>query len=208
MPNPGNPYTAQLDDLYNQIMNHNNFQYDMNGDMLYQNYKDQYINNGRQAMVDTMGQANAMTGGYGNSYSAVAGNQAYQQYLGQLNSVVPQLEARAYDRWNDELSRLYNQYQLAGSKASEWDAANPAAGGVIKPTTVPGTAARSGAARIGTGWAGLSGSDDSGGKITIAGSGQSGSNTPTVTTGTGAKDGNAKTGTDSYGYELLKQKGR
>lgn len=129
MPTPGNPYTAQLDDLYSQIMGHNNFQYDMNGDMLYQQYKDQYVNNGRQAMVDAMGQANTMTGGYGNSYSAVAGNQAYQQYLTQLNSVVPQLEGMAYDRWNDDLARMYNQYNFAKTRSNEWEAENAPRGG-------------------------------------------------------------------------------
>lgn len=46
-------------------------------------------------MQDTMGQAAALTGGYGNSYAQGVGQQAYQGYLQQLNDNVPQLQAQA-----------------------------------------------------------------------------------------------------------------
>ena len=107
-----NPHQAQLNTLYQQVMNRPQFKYDLNGDMLYQQYRDQYQQAGRQAMMDTMGQAAAMTGGYGNSYAATAGNQAYQQYLAQLNNVIPSLQDRAYQRYQDEGAALNNQYAL------------------------------------------------------------------------------------------------
>ena len=78
---------AQLDDIINRIFNREDFSYDLNGDMLYQQYKDQYTTQGKLAMMDTMGQAAAMTGGYGNSYAQTAGQQAYQGYLQQLNNM-------------------------------------------------------------------------------------------------------------------------
>lgn len=106
------PYAARLSELYNQIVNRDPFSYDLNGDMLYQNYRDQYMQQGRQAMMDTMGQAAALTGGYGSSYASTAGNQAYQQYLTQLNNIVPELYDRAYGRWKDEGSELYNQMNM------------------------------------------------------------------------------------------------
>ena len=50
-------WSNQLSDLYNQIANRPAFSYDLNADMLYQQYWDQYTRGGRQAMRDTMGQA-------------------------------------------------------------------------------------------------------------------------------------------------------
>lgn len=105
-------YAGQLQSLLSQILNRPNFEYDLNADMLYQQYRDQYQRAGQQAMADTMGQAATMTGGYGNSYAASAGNQAYQQYLTQLNNIVPELYDRAYKRYNQEQSDLMNQYSL------------------------------------------------------------------------------------------------
>jgi hypothetical protein len=70
-------------------------------------------------MQDTMGQAAAMTGGYGSSYASAAGNQAYQSYLSQLNDVVPELYGMALDRYNAEGSELYNQYSLLADQENQ-----------------------------------------------------------------------------------------
>lgn len=105
-------YKQQLDDLYNQVMNRPKFQYDLNGDMLYQQYKDQYMTQGKQAMQDTMSQAAALTGGYGNSYANTAGNQAYQGYLQQLNAMVPELYQMALNQYTQEGQDLQNRYNL------------------------------------------------------------------------------------------------
>ena len=101
-----------LDDIINKILNREEFSYDMNGDALYQQYKDKYIQQGKMAMQDTMGQAAAMTGGYGNSYAASVGNQAYQASLQNLNDIVPELYQLAYDKYNQEGQDLYNQYGI------------------------------------------------------------------------------------------------
>lgn len=105
-------YQAQLNDLYNQVMNRPGFTFNLNGNALYQQYRDKYMQSGRQAMMDTMGQAAAMTGGYGNSYANTAGNQAFQQYLQQLNDVVPELYQMELDRYNNEGNRLLQQYEM------------------------------------------------------------------------------------------------
>jgi hypothetical protein len=96
----------------NQILNREKFSYDLNGDALYQQYKDQYQALGRMASMDTMGQAAALTGGYGNSYATTAANQAYQGYLTQLNDVIPELYAMAYDKYRAEGEDMMNQYSL------------------------------------------------------------------------------------------------
>ncbi|MCQ2300034.1 MAG: hypothetical protein MJZ81_07930 [Bacteroidales bacterium] len=113
-------FSQQLDDIYQQIMGRKDFSYDLNADMLYKQYRDMYQQQGRQAMVDTMGNAAALTGGYGNSYAASAGNQAYQQYLGQMNAMLPEFYDRAYQRDRDQLGDLYNRYNL-GMTADEVD---------------------------------------------------------------------------------------
>ena len=98
---------------------------DLNGDALYQQYKDRYQNLGRQAMMDTMGNATALTGGYGSSYATTAGNQAYQRYLQQLNDIVPELYQQAYNRYTQEGNDLLNQYNLAygqyRDQVSDWE---------------------------------------------------------------------------------------
>jgi hypothetical protein len=109
-------WQTQLNDAINKIMNREKFSYDMNGDALYQQYKDKFIQQGKMAMQDTMGQAAAMTGGYGNSYAATVGNQAYQQSLQNLNDVIPELYKMAYDRYDREGQALLDQYALLGEQ--------------------------------------------------------------------------------------------
>lgn len=102
--------------ILKQIENYGDFSYDVNADALYQQYKDKYIQQGKMAMADTMGQAAAMTGGYGNSYAAAAGNQAYQANLEKLNDVIPELYQLALDRWKMGKDDLYDKYGLLMSE--------------------------------------------------------------------------------------------
>lgn len=108
----------KLGTLYNDIANRKDFSYDFNGDALYQQYKDKYTQQAKMAMQDTMGQAAAMTGGYGNSYAATVGNQAYQATMQNLNDVIPELYQLALDRYNQEGQDLYNQYGLVSDMES------------------------------------------------------------------------------------------
>ena len=107
-------YDSQLTDLYDRITTRPAFAYDVTKDPTYQQYKGQYIQQGKLAMKDTMGQAATLTGGYGNSYGQQVGQQAYDAYLQKLGDVVPELYDRAYGRWNDENDRLLQQYAMIG----------------------------------------------------------------------------------------------
>lgn len=101
----------ELDSTYDALKNYGDFSYDVNADELYQQYADQYARLGKQAMQDTMGQAAALTGGYGSSYAQTAANQAYLSYMQQLSDIVPELESQAYSRWQsgkDDLANLYS----------------------------------------------------------------------------------------------------
>lgn len=94
-------WQQQLDAAMEKILNREKFSYNLNGDALYRQYKDQAIQNGRLAMQDTLGQAAAMTGGYGSSYGQTAAQQAYRQQMADLGDKAVALydKARAeYDR--------------------------------------------------------------------------------------------------------------
>lgn len=109
-------WESTLNDILNGYMNRDKFSYDLNGDALYQQYKDQYVTQGKQAMMDTMGQASAMTGGYGNSYAQTVGQQTYQGYLQQLNDRVPELYKLALDKYNTEGEEMLNKYGLVSDR--------------------------------------------------------------------------------------------
>jgi hypothetical protein len=100
------------DKAMNAYLNRADFKYDLNGDALYQQYKNQYATLGKMAMMDTMGQASALTGGYGNSYASTAGNQAYQGYLQHLNDKIPELYQLALDKYQADGDRLLNNYNM------------------------------------------------------------------------------------------------
>ena len=99
------------DEALQSYLNRPDFQYDANGDALYRHYKDRYTQLGKRAMQDTMGQASALTGGYGSSYAQNVGQQAYQSYLSKADDVIPELYQLAYDRYRDKGDRLYKTYQ-------------------------------------------------------------------------------------------------
>lgn len=98
----GSQWSSPLDDAANKYLNREKFQYDVNEDALYHQYKDLYTMQGQQAMVDTMGQAATLTGGYGNSYAQTAGQQAYQGHIQKLGEVVPELYQLALDKYKME----------------------------------------------------------------------------------------------------------
>ena len=88
-------YDQQLADLYNQITQRKPFEYNSEDDMLYQQYVDRYTKGGKLAMEDTMGQAAALTGGYGNSYAQRVGQQTYDEYMTGLNDQAATLMQQA-----------------------------------------------------------------------------------------------------------------
>lgn len=105
-------WQGQLSEILQNIQNRDKFAYNLNEDALYQQLKDQYVMQGQQAMMDTMGQAATLTGGYGNSFAQSVGQQTYQGYLQQLNDQVPELYGMALDQYNQEGQAMYDQAAL------------------------------------------------------------------------------------------------
>lgn len=105
-------YDSQIESLVNEILERDDFRYDMQSDPLYQQYRQLYTENGQKAMRDTVGQASALTGGYASSYAVTAGNQAYADYLDELNAIALDLRDRAYEMYSDEGDRLIEDVTL------------------------------------------------------------------------------------------------
>ena len=118
-PSYSSPWQSQLEDTWKKIQEQPNFQYDVNADALWNQYKDQYIRQGQMAMEDTMGQAQAMTGGYGNSYAQSVGQQTYQGYLQGLNDNMPQFIQMAQDQHKAENDRLLTEYGILSDLESK-----------------------------------------------------------------------------------------
>lgn len=115
---------GQYNKALNNITNRKAFEYDLSQDQLFQQAKEQYQVMGKSAMADTIGQASAMTGGYGNSYATSAGNQAYNAYLQELNNSIGDYYSMALNAYNSESDRLNNVFSALSTdrsnEASEW----------------------------------------------------------------------------------------
>ena len=112
---PGDYVSAYEDEiaaLIDAIQNRPSFSYDPGGDALYNLYRQQYERQGRMAMLETAANAASLSGGYANSYAVTAGNQAYQNYLANLGSILPALYEQAYGRWKDEGEALEKRLTL------------------------------------------------------------------------------------------------
>lgn len=97
----------------NDLLNRKDFSFDVNENALYNQYKDIYTKQAQLGMMDTMGQAAALSGGYGNSYAASAGAQAYQQSLDKLIEKVPELYQLAMQQYQLEGQNLKDKYNVA-----------------------------------------------------------------------------------------------
>lgn len=121
LPEYNSSYDEQISQIYNKIVSREPFRYDPMSDSLYGNYREQYTQLGRKAMRDTMGQAAALTGGYGSSYAQQLGQQEYDSYLQKLGEVLPELYSAAYQRYKDQGDNLEQEYQrLLGMEQTEY----------------------------------------------------------------------------------------
>lgn len=105
-------YQEQIDQMLQEIMSGGELKYDFAVDPIFQQYAERYNRNGQLAMMDTMAQAAALTGGYGSTYGQQVGQQAYNGYMQDLNAVIPDLYEMAYDRYLAENDRKRNDFAL------------------------------------------------------------------------------------------------
>ena len=105
-------YSDQIDAMIAKIQNRDAFEYDVDSDMLFQQYLASSMASGKTAMQDTMGQAAALTGGYGSTYSTSVGNQAYNAYLQDAYNNLPEYYQMAMEAYQMEGEEMYNQLAM------------------------------------------------------------------------------------------------
>ena len=98
-------YTDDVQNMMDKILNREKFSYDVDTDPLFQQALASAMNSGKQAMQDTIGQASALTGGYGSTYATSVGNQAYNSYV-----------EGAYDDIAQYYQMALNQHQMEGDE--------------------------------------------------------------------------------------------
>lgn len=105
-------YSDQLQQMMDKIMNRDKFSYDVDQDPLFQQALASAMNSGKQAMQDTIGQASALTGGYGSTYATTAGNQAYNAFIEDAYDNLPQYYQMALEAYQMEGDEMYRQYGM------------------------------------------------------------------------------------------------
>jgi hypothetical protein len=105
--------------MMDKISGRDKFSYDVDNDPLFQQALASAMNSGKSAMQDTIGQASALTGGYGSSYATSAANQAYNSFIEDAYNNLPQyyqMALEAYNAEGDELYRQLDMYNAADEK--------------------------------------------------------------------------------------------
>ena len=114
-------YTDQIKDLMGKIQNREDFSYDVDSDQMFQQYLSSMMGMGQTAMQDTMGQASALTGGYGSSYAQAVGNQAYNQHIQQAYDNLPEFYNMALQTYQMEGDEMYKMLgMLNDADATEY----------------------------------------------------------------------------------------
>ena len=114
-------WTDDIERMFTEIENREKFEYDVDNDQLFQQALASAMNSGKTAMQDTIGQASALTGGYGSTYATSAGNQAYNAFIEDAYDNLPQyynMALQAYQAEGEEMFNLLSAYMSADS--AEW----------------------------------------------------------------------------------------
>lgn len=82
--------------------NTSKFGYDVNSDPLYKAAAELYRKQGELGAKDVQARAAQYTGGYGNSYGAMAAQQQYNAAAEKIAALAPEFEANAYNKYQDE----------------------------------------------------------------------------------------------------------
>ena len=99
VPQPTAPQQdPRIAELLNQILNRDDFSYNIESDPLYQQYAQMYQREGDRATQEALANAAAGAGGM-NSYAMTAAMQAGNYYGSQLNDKIPELYQLAYDMY-------------------------------------------------------------------------------------------------------------
>ena len=103
--------------LYEEWANRPAFLFTPTKDAAYTAARDAAERAAKRAARDAEARAAARTGGYGSTYAAEAGNDAYASAMDTLDDVIPSLYDLAYGRYKDEGDELYARLRVANENA-------------------------------------------------------------------------------------------
>ena len=109
-------YSDQVKAMMDKIMNRDKFSYDVDSDPLFQQALASAMNSGKQAMQDTIGQASALTGGYGSTYATSAANQSYNAFIEDAYNNLPEYYQMALEAYQMEGEDMYRQYSMLSAE--------------------------------------------------------------------------------------------
>lgn len=108
-------WSDQYNSAINDYLNRDKFEYDVDNDQLFQQALASAMNSGKTAMQDTIGQASALTGGYGSTYATSAGNQAYNQFIEDAYNNLPEYYQMALEAYQMEGQEMFNRVNMLGA---------------------------------------------------------------------------------------------
>lgn len=103
-PSLSDQYMQYAQELLDQVKN-SRFNYDQNVDPYYLQARDAAMRQADKNARNVQANAAKLSGGYGNSYGAMAAGQAYNAAMQDLNAIVPDLEQNAYNRYLNDRNR-------------------------------------------------------------------------------------------------------
>lgn len=110
-------YSDTITELVGKVSNGEKFNYNPLTDQAYQSYASQYKRLGNEARQNTLSDVAINTGGLASSYATTAASQAQNVYDQALTDKIPELEALAYEKYNNE--RNYNLNALSSLQTLE-----------------------------------------------------------------------------------------
>ena len=207
-PKPGSyssAYASQLNAARDQLMN---YKYDPMQDANYQAMAQIYGARGNIAAQDTLGEAASLNGGFDTSYAVSAAQQARNQYNQELAALIPDLEANAYNRLQNNYNMLMDADTTAYQRYRDQMADYQWGKGLDMDIYQYKQAKKSSAG--GGGGGGRRSSGGGGGYTSTGGSGASGSGVPTyddartsLILGSGKNDTNVRS---AKGLTTVKEK--
>lgn len=112
-------YSDKITQLINDYQNREKFAYNADSDPMFQQALASAMRSGKTAMQDTMGQAAALTGGYGSSYATGVGQNAYNQYVQEAYNMLPEYYQLALDAYEREGQSMLNQLSMMDNADSK-----------------------------------------------------------------------------------------
>ena len=105
-------YQDEIDKLYKNILDKEEFTYDAEKDPIYQAYKKIYTEAGEDAYERSLAKNSFRTGGIASTSAISAATQAQAYYNNKLSELVPKLYSDAYIKYTDSIKADYNKIDM------------------------------------------------------------------------------------------------